>query len=136
MVRGYVLSSILSFYVSAIGMEALAKDDRVKSESKNTTQEFMQSKRLHMHEVFDAVLSKDFEQIIEKSRILLMLSQASTWHQVDSEEYKNFTKEFQDAVKFTITKAEAKSGEGVAQGYSKTSQACMKCHYELRWKKK
>jgi hypothetical protein len=134
--KTHIFMSILCFGSLCTAGFASAKEQTGKDPNKTTTQEFMQSKRLHMHEVFDAVISKNFDQIVEKSRILLMLSQASTWHQVDSEEYNSFTKQFQEAVKFTIAKAEVKNIEGSAQGYVKISTACLNCHQVTRWKKK
>jgi hypothetical protein len=101
--------------------------------SKSTLQEFMASKRFHMGELFDGVLNKNFEQAAEKAKVLMMLSKASTWHQIDSEDYKRHSNLFQESLRFFIEKAEAKSVEGVSLGYVRLAMSCMHCHHEVRW---
>jgi hypothetical protein len=120
---------------TAFAQNKKAAKDSPAADSKSTTQEFMQSKKAHMADLFDGVLNKDFGKAAEKAKVLMMLSRASTWHQIDSEEYQRHSNLFQEALRFFIEKAEAKNVEGVSIGYVRLSMSCMHCHHEVRWKK-
>jgi len=127
-----ISATALVFMTSSVAFSEAAKKSSTSS-PKSNLQEFMSSKRFHMGELFDGVLNKKFDKAIEEAKVLMMLSKASTWQQIDSPEYKRHSELFQESLRFFIEKAEAKSVEGVSLGYVRLSMSCLHCHHEVRW---
>ena len=92
----------------------------------------MQRKLDHAHAVLDALISEDFETLVDSARALNALSEEAGWFILQSPEYAQRSAGFRLAVAEIQTSAENRSLEGAALGYVDMTLKCVRCHQLLR----
>ncbi len=100
--------------------------------NKTKLQQLMQRKRELAHEVFDAIVAKDFERIGPDARVLVSLSQVAEWRVYQTPRYLQYSAEFQQAVERLAEKARDKNGDGTTLAFTQMTFSCVRCHDYIR----
>jgi hypothetical protein len=97
-----------------------------------TLAEFMERKRDLAHEVFDALVLKDFRRISKNANSLIGLSRADEWQIVKTPRYMQYSSEFRDAAEKMAQAARDSNVEGAARAFSDMTLCCTRCHEYAR----
>jgi hypothetical protein len=95
-------------------------------------QQLMQRKRLLSHQVFDAIVVKDFKQIAENAKAFVGLSQAAEWRVLQTPRYLRYSSEFQDAAEKLAQNARDKNSDGTTLAFTQMTFSCVRCHDYIR----
>jgi len=98
----------------------------------NKLNEFMQEKQKLSHEVFDAIVLKDFKRIRKNASALTTLSQAATFQVHKTPRYLQHVTEFQDAVEKMAKNARDENADGVTLAFTEMTLSCVHCHDYIR----
>jgi hypothetical protein len=97
--------------------------------------ELMQRKEQLAHELFDALILKDFKRIRKRANSLVSISKDSQFQVHQTPRYMQYSEEFQAAAEKMIDKAWDKNAEGVASAFTEMTLSCLHCHDYVREKK-
>ncbi len=100
--------------------------------NKTKLQQLMQRKRELAHEVFDAIVAKDFERIRPDAKVLVSLSQVAEWRVYQTPRYLQYSAEFQQAAERLAEKARDKNADGTTQAFTQMIFSCVRCHDYIR----
>jgi hypothetical protein len=98
--------------------------------------DLMQQKRELSHDVFDAIVMKDFKRIDKVARALTEISQAAVWRVIQTPRYFQYTADFQDATEKMAQKARDKNADGTTLAFTQMTLACIRCHDYMSEKKR
>ena len=97
--------------------------------------DLMQRKRQLAHDVFDAIVVKDFKGIGKDARALTAISQAAVWRVMLTPRYAQYTADFQEATEKMAVKAGEKNSDGTTLAFTQMTLACVRCHDYMREKR-
>ena len=95
-------------------------------------QELMQRKRELSHEVFDAIVLKDFQRITQNAKALVGLSQAAEWRANQTPRYLQYSSDFQEAAEKLAENARDKNADGTTLAFTQMTFTCVRCHDYIR----
>lgn len=98
-----------------------------------TVQAMMQRKLQATHELFDAIISKDYKKAEKATTDLKDISKATLWYQPDSPEFVHYAKSFQNSADAMLEQVKLKNYEGMGMNYFRITLACMYCHNNVRF---
>jgi hypothetical protein len=100
--------------------------------NKTKVQQLMQRKRELSHEVFDAIVAKDFPRISQHAKALAGISQAAEWRVNPTPRYLQYSAEFQEMADTLAEDARAKNSDGVTLAFTQMLFSCVRCHDYVR----
>jgi hypothetical protein len=98
-------------------------------------QQFMQRKRQLSHEVFDALVLKDFKRIARNANALYSLSRADDWEVRKTPRYMEYTTAFREAAEKLGDQARDNNLDEAARAFSDMTLCCVRCHEYVRTKR-
>jgi cytochrome c556 len=126
-----LLSSLVCGPLSP-GDEPPAKDAQKKEAPKTKVQELMQRKRELSHDVFDAIVAKDYKTISQKAKGLVLVSQAAEWRVMPTPRYLQYSAEFQESAEKMARNARDKNSDGTTLAFTQLMFSCIHCHDYIR----
>ena len=90
--------------------------------------ELMQQKLDHTQGLLEAVVLRQHITVERHARELLLLSGASTWTSLQSDEYMRYAFDFQDTAQELAESARLGDDDGVALAFSELVLGCGDCH--------
>ena len=93
--------------------------------------ELMQQKLDHTQRLLEAVVLRQHITVERYARELLLLSDATTWTSLQSDEYMRYAFDFQDTAEELAESARLGDDDGVALAFSELVLGCGDCHEYL-----
>ena len=93
--------------------------------------ELMQRKLDHTQGLLEAVVLRQYITVERDARALLLLSDATTWTSLQSDEYMRYAFDFQDTAQELAESARRGDDDGVALAFSELVLGCGDCHAYL-----
>lgn len=90
--------------------------------------ELMQRKLDHTQRLLEAVVLQQHITVERDARALLLLSDATTWTSLQSDEYMRYAFDFQDTAQELAESARRGDDDGVALAFSELVLGCGDCH--------
>jgi hypothetical protein len=115
-----------------LGNEPSAKDAEKKETPKTKVQELMQRKRELSHDVFDAIVAKDYKIITQKAKALVLISRTAEWRVMPSPRYLQYSTEFQESADKLAQNARDKNSDGTTLAFTQMMFSCIRCHDYIR----
>jgi hypothetical protein len=98
----------------------------------NQVSVFMKAKLEHAQKILGGLVLEDFGLIDKEAQRLALLSQASTWQVLQTEEYLQHSNEFRRSTNALSTAAQEKNLDGAALAYMEMTMKCINCHKYVR----
>jgi hypothetical protein len=130
-----VLSIFCAFLPGLQQTPPIAAAQKAQPEKESDVGDLMRRKRELSHEVFDAIVIKDFRRIARCAKALNEISQAAAWRAIQTPRYSQYTAEFQEAAVKMADKARDKNSDGTTLAFTQMTLACVRCHDYMREKK-
>ncbi len=92
----------------------------------------MEAKLEHAQAVLAGIAMEDYPKIQKNAHALAALSQAAAWQVYQTEEYKQFSAQFQRAADSMARNARRKNVEATALDYVQLTMTCVNCHKYVR----
>jgi hypothetical protein len=108
------------------------KADPKKKEPPTGKQVLMRDKLAYANKALDGLAVEDFAKVVESAQMMRMISRASSWYVLDSEDYKRFSKNFQEQAADLERHAQEKNLDQAALDYMRISLTCIHCHKYVR----
>ena len=96
--------------------------------------EFMQRKQKLAHEVFDAIIMKDFRRIRKDAELLVALRKAAEFQVHKTPRYLQYSLEFREAAAKMAKNAVDENQDGTTLAFLKMTLSCVHCHDYIREK--
>jgi cytochrome c556 len=96
--------------------------------------ELMQEKQKLAHEIFDAIVLKEFKRIAKNARRLVTLSKAAEFQVHKTPRYLQYSLEFREAAEQMAQNARDQNQDGVTLAFLKITLSCVHCHDYIREK--
>lgn len=128
---GLVLGVIITVAAFAYRGHAQNKQAPVPKGSP-TEQVLMRDKLSYAKDTLDGLAVEDFAKVARSAEMMRLISKASSWYVLDSEEYDRFSKNFQEQAQDLERHAKAKNLDAAALDYMRISLTCVQCHKYLR----
>lgn len=90
--------------------------------------ELMRSKLDHTQRLLEAVVLREHVTVERYASELLLLSDATTWTSLQSDEYMRYAFDFQDSAQELMEAARLGDEDGVALAFSELVLGCGDCH--------
>jgi hypothetical protein len=134
------LTSIGLAAVVAVGLASLASDGRTqtrppsdKKEPVPTTEKLlMRDKLTYAKDALDGLSVEDFDKVAKAAEMMRIISRASSWYVIDSDEYRRHSKDFQEQAADLGRHAKDKNLDAAALDYVRISLTCVQCHKYVR----
>ena len=98
----------------------------------NQVRTFMRSKLNHSQQVLEGLSTEDYDTIAKHAQDLSLLSLASNWQVLQTEEYVQQSREFRRAADALRDAAKKKNLDGAALAYVDMTMKCINCHKYVR----
>lgn len=98
----------------------------------NQVGDFMRLKLDHSQKVLEGIVLEDYEEISKNAQKLSLLSQASNWQVLQTEEYLQHSGEFRRAADAVSAAAKEKNIDGATLAYMEMTLKCVNCHKYVR----
>jgi hypothetical protein len=98
----------------------------------NQVRDFMRLKLDHAQKALEGIVLEDYDLISKHSQQLSLVSQASNWQVLQTEEYLQHSGEFRRATEAMTKAAKEKNLDGAALAYLETTMKCVNCHQYVR----
>ena len=98
----------------------------------NQVGDFMRLKLDHSQKVLEGIVLEDYEMISKNAQKLSLLSQASNWQVLQTEEYLQHSGEFRRAADAVSAAAKEKNIDGATLAYMEMTLKCVNCHKYVR----
>lgn len=121
-------SWLLTATIAALGIAAA----RAWTAPPNQVSDFMRLKLDHAQKVLEGIVLEDFDLIRKHSQQLSLVSQASNWQVLQTEEYLQHSGEFRRAADAVTKAAKEKNLDGAALSYMEMTMKCVNCHKYVR----
>ena len=92
----------------------------------------MRDKLTYAKDALDGLSVEDFDKVARSAELLRMISKASSWYVMDSEEYHRMSKDFQEQAVDMERHAKARNLDAAALDYVRISLTCVQCHKYIR----
>ena len=93
---------------------------------------FMRKKLVHAQEVLKGLVIEDFDMIAKDAQEMALLSQASNWQVLQTEEYLQQSFEFRRVANALTAAANDKNLDEAALRYVELTMKCITCHKYVR----
>jgi cytochrome c556 len=103
-----------------------------KSEPPNNVRDFMRAKLSHSQKVLEGLTTEDYDMIAKNSQAMSLLSQATNWQVLQTEEYLQQSRDFRRAADALTEAAKKKNLDGAALAYVELTMKCINCHKYVR----
>ncbi len=104
----------------------------VLSEQPNNVRDFMRAKLSHSQKVLEGLATEDFDMIAKNSQSMSLLSQATNWQVLQTEEYLRQSQDFRHTADVLTEAAQKKNLDGAALAYVELTMKCINCHKYVR----
>ena len=108
------------------------KGDTKKVEPLTGKQVLMRDKLAYTNKALDGLAVEDFAKVVESAQMLRMISQASSWYVLDSDEYTRLSKNFQEQAADLGRHAKEKNLDAASLDYMRITLTCVQCHKYMR----
>jgi hypothetical protein len=95
-------------------------------------QQFMERKRQLSHEVFDALVLKDFKRVAKRANALYSLSRADDWEVRKTPRYMQYTTAFREVAEKLGDRARENNLDGATRAFTEMALCCVRCHEYIR----
>jgi hypothetical protein len=137
--RNWTLGIGLFAIVAAISL-AIPGHSQVKDPAQGGTkpppptgkQVLMRDKLTYAKDALDGLAVEDFAKVAHSAEMLRMISRASSWYVLDSEEYDRYSKDFQEQAADLERHAKARNLDAATLDYVRISLTCVQCHKHVR----
>jgi hypothetical protein len=127
-----LLSSLLLVAPLRSGEPAREAENQEPPAGQTKVQRLMQRKRELSHQVFDAIIAKDFKRIGQDAKALVELSQVAEWRVYQTPRYLQYSTEFQEAAGKLADNARDKNSDGTTLAFTQMTFSCVRCHDYIR----
>jgi hypothetical protein len=108
------------------------KGDTKKEEPPTGKQVLMRDKLAYANKALDGLSVEDFGKVVESAQMMRMISRASSWYVLDSDEYTRLSKNFQEQAADLERHAKEKNLDMAGLDYMRISLTCIQCHKYVR----
>src|SRR5262249_37357655 len=108
------------------------KKDAKKEEPPTGKQVLMRDKLTYANKALEGLSVEDFAKVVESAQMMRMISRASSWYVLDSDEYTRLSKNFQEQAVDLERHAKEKNLEMAGLDYMRISLTCIHCHKYVR----
>ncbi|MCE9556421.1 MAG: cytochrome c [Planctomycetes bacterium] len=98
----------------------------------NAVRAFMRAKLDHSKKILEGLTTDNLEEVAKDSQELAMLSQASNWQVLQTEDYLQHSREFRRAANALTQAAKDKNLDGATLAYVSVTMSCVNCHKYVR----
>ena len=98
----------------------------------NDVKDFMRAKLAHSQKVLEGLTLEDFDLIAKNSQEMNLLSKATNWQVLQTQEYLRQSQDFQHATEALTEAAKKKNLDGAALAYVEVTMKCINCHKYVR----
>jgi hypothetical protein len=103
-----------------------------QSEEPNKLRDFMRAKLSHSQKVLEGLTTEDYDMIAKNAQAMSLLSQATNWQVLQTQDYLDQSQEFRRASDSLTEAAKKKNLDGAALAYVELTMKCVKCHKYVR----
>src|SRR5258708_3321573 len=103
-----------------------------QSERPHNVRDFMRAKLSHSQKVLEGLTTEDFDMIAKNSQAMSLLSQATNWQVLQTEEYLQQSRDFRRTADSLTEAAKKKNLDGAALAYVELTMKCINCHKYVR----
>jgi hypothetical protein len=124
--------------LTVVGWAALAGQTQTKDPPTSRVpaptgkQVLMRDKLTHAKDALEGLSVEDFDKVARSAELLRMISRASSWYVLDSDEYQRMSKDFQEQATDLERHAKAKNLDAASLDYVRISLTCVQCHKYMR----
>ncbi len=118
----------LTVGIAAIGLLAIRGDGQQPDDLKL----FMRAKLTHSQKLLEGLATGDFNLLAKHSQELALLSQATNWNVLQTEDYLQHSIEFRRAANAVTDAAKAKNLDGATLAFVDMTMKCVRCHKYVR----
>jgi len=108
------------------------KGDTKKEQPPTGKQVLMRDKLAYANKALEGLSVEDFAKVVESAQMMRMISRASSWYVLDSEEYTRLSKNFQEQAADLERHAKEKNLDMAGLDYMRISLTCIQCHKYVR----
>ena len=119
----YILAALVFLAVLA----AIAR-----TEPPNNVRDFMRAKLADSQKVLEGLTTEDFDLIAKNSQAMSLLSQATNWQVLQTQEYLQQSQDFRRTADALTEEARKKNLDGAALAYVELTMKCINCHKYVR----
>jgi hypothetical protein len=123
--KGYGVAAAGVVVLVVLGVRAWAAD-------KDTLRVFMRSKLDHSQKILEGLATDDLAMVTKHSQELSLLSHASNWEVLQTEDYAQHSREFRRAADTLTKAARDKNLDGATLAYVSVTMSCVNCHKYVR----
>jgi hypothetical protein len=122
----------LAFTGRARTQSAPAPPGAVKEPAPTTPQLLMRDKLTYAKDALEGLSVADFDKVARAADMMRLISRASSWYVLDSEEYDRHSKDFQEQAADLGRHARARNLDAASLDYVRISLTCVQCHQYVR----
>lgn len=93
---------------------------------------FMQMKMEPAKKLLEGLALEDYDMILANSQKISLLTLDASWMVIQSEAYRQHSKDLQRSLNMIMDSAKEKNLDGALLGYLQMSMKCVDCHKQLR----
>ena len=98
----------------------------------NDVHEFMRLKLENSQKVLEGLAVEDFDLIAKNAQALDLMSKATNWQVLQTEQYVRLSQDFQRTAEAVRDAAKKRNLDGAALGYVELTMQCINCHKYVR----
>ena len=98
----------------------------------NDVHEFMRLKLENSQKVLEGLAVEDFDMIAKNAQALDLMSKATNWQVLQTEQYVRLSQDFQRTAEAVRNAAKKRNLDGAALGYVELTMQCINCHKYVR----
>lgn len=122
------LTLALTVGIVAVGMLAI----RGHSQQPDDLKLFMRAKLTHSQKLLEGLATEDYNLLAKHAQELALLSQATNWNVLQTEDYLQHSIEFRRAASAVKEAAKQKNLDGATLAYVDMTMKCVRCHKYVR----
>lgn len=128
----FAASGVVWMYDRVLALSPPAPLQEQKKLGPTSTQVLMRDKLTQANRALEGLALEDFDKVAESAEKLRMISRASSWYVIDSEEYMRYSKNFQEEAVDLARHAKQKNLDAASLDYMRMTMTCVQCHQHLR----
>jgi hypothetical protein len=97
-----------------------------------SNQLLMRDKLTYAKDVLDGLSLENYGKVAASAELMRMISKAASWHVLDSDEYTQLSKNFQEQAADLERHAKEKNLDAASLDYMRISLTCIQCHKYVR----
>jgi hypothetical protein len=121
---------IVAFEVFAIVVVVNGDQEEQKTQQpeQTTIELLMRDKLTHAQAVLGGIVTEDYDKIVEHAEMMGLISRATSWHAIDTDDYRSHSKRFQQMSSRLLDSAKKKNRGAVTLHYLQLTISCIECH--------